>query len=206
MSGEPKTEMWYIVHAEPDAVLYAGVRPGVDRQAFEKALLAGTVESAVHALPVQAGDSIFIPSGRLHAIGAGLLIFEIQQNSDTTYRVYDWNRTGLDGQPRALHVEESLRCIDFSDTAPALHGPGPVLADCAHFRVTRHTLEKSTTLSWDQPGRFSILAVASGEITTAAGPAHAGDFLLMPACLTSPQRAITASSGDALLIQAGFAG
>ena len=95
----------------------------------------------VNRIEVSAGDSIFIPSGRLHAIGAGLVIFEIQQNSDTTYRVFDWNRVGLDGKPRALHVAESLACIDFTDTAPALNPIDAfVLADCPLFRVERYRL------------------------------------------------------------------
>ena len=203
MDGEPKTEMWYIVQAAPDSVLYAGVQPGVDRAAFEQALENGTAAQAVHALPVQSGDSIFIPSGRLHAIGAGLVIFEIQQNSDTTYRVFDWNRTGLDGRPRTLHVEESLRCIDFTDTAPALAGPGPVLADCAHFTVSRESLAEGKSKVWGSPGEFCILAVASGSVLTAAGVLHAGDFVLMPACLTPQQRAITAES-SAVLLRASF--
>src|SRR5688572_1894607 len=113
LNGEPKTEMWYLLEAEPGAELFAGFRRGVDRQQFESALANGDVAELLHRIPVQAGDTLFIPSGRCHAIGAGCLIVEIQQNSDTTYRVFDWNRTGLDGKPRQLHVAESLRSIDF---------------------------------------------------------------------------------------------
>ncbi|MEM1442617.1 MAG: type I phosphomannose isomerase catalytic subunit, partial [Verrucomicrobiota bacterium] len=98
LGGEPKTEVWYIAYAEPGAELYVGVEPGVDENSFRSSLEEGTAETAVHAIPVVTGQHIFIPSGRLHAIGAGLLIYEIQQNSDTTYRVYDWNRIGLDGK------------------------------------------------------------------------------------------------------------
>src|SRR5439155_22813485 len=87
-------------------------------------------------------DTMFIPSGRLHAIGAGNVIVEVQQNSDTTYRVFDWNRVGLDGKMRKLHVEESLRSIDFNDTAPTLQNPqGDALVECEYFRVERWNLD-----------------------------------------------------------------
>jgi mannose-6-phosphate isomerase len=137
LGGEPKTEMWFVAHAEPGAVVYAGLRAGVTRVAFERALADGTVADCVQSLQPMAGDSLFVPSGRVHALGAGLVIFEIQQNSDTTYRVFDWNRVGLDGQPRALHVAESLACIDYSDHAPALTRDAEELAACEYFRVTR---------------------------------------------------------------------
>jgi mannose-6-phosphate isomerase len=120
LGGEPKTEMWYIADATPEAKLYAGLKRGVTRADFEKRIGDGTVAEALHCTQVQAGDVMFLPSGRVHAIGAGNVIFEIQQNSDTTYRVFDWNRVGLEGKPRELHVRESLACIDFSDYEPRL--------------------------------------------------------------------------------------
>ena len=137
LGGEPKTEMWYVAHAEPGSRIYAGLRAGVTRKDFERALHEGTVEERVHRIDVRSGDSLFVPSGRLHAIGGGLLIYEIQQNSDTTYRVFDWNRVGLDGRPRELHVQESLACIDFADIEPALGPTDGVLATSDFFRVTR---------------------------------------------------------------------
>ncbi|MEO7317588.1 MAG: type I phosphomannose isomerase catalytic subunit, partial [Chthoniobacteraceae bacterium] len=115
LGGEAKTEMWYFLHAALDSVLYAGLKRGVTRAAIEEALSAGNVAELIHRLPTRAGDAIFIPSGRIHAIGAGNVIFEVQQNSDTTYRVFDWKRLGLDGRPRPLHVAESLESIDFED-------------------------------------------------------------------------------------------
>src|SRR5215204_3567653 len=120
LGGEPKTEMWYIADATAEAKLYAGLKRGVTRDEFEKRIADGSVADALHSLKVQAGDVMFLPSGRVHAIGAGNVIFEIQQNSDTTYRVFDWNRVGLDGTPRELHVRESLACIDFADYEPRL--------------------------------------------------------------------------------------
>ena len=137
LGGEPKTEMWYVAHADPGARIYAGLRAGVTREDFERALADGSVASRVHRLDAHTGDSLFVPSGRLHALGAGLLIYEIQQSSDTTYRVFDWHRPGLDGRPRDLHVAQSLACIDFGDVEPSLsHGAG-LLAASPFFRVSR---------------------------------------------------------------------
>jgi mannose-6-phosphate isomerase len=137
LQGEPKTEMWYVAHADPGARIYAGLRRGVTRADFERALRDGTVAGCVHHEDAHTGDSLFVPSGRLHALGRGLLIYEIQQNSDTTYRVFDWNRQGLDGRPRALHIAESMQSIDFADVEPALERGLTTLARCEFFRVTR---------------------------------------------------------------------
>jgi len=182
LGGEPKTEMWYIAAADPRAELYVGMKEGVTREDFQTAIENGTVDQVVHAISPQAGDSIFIPSGRLHAIGAGLLIYEIQQNSDTTYRIFDWNRMGLDGQPRQLHVEESMRCIDFTDTEPSMDTPnGNTLAACPYFQVDQLTLSSGASVGNPDPERFSILTVVSGALESADGRQHvAGDFLLMP--------------------------
>jgi mannose-6-phosphate isomerase len=120
LGGEPKTEMWFIADATPTADLFVGLKHGVTRAEFERKVRDGSVAECFHHIHVKAGDVMFLPSGRVHAIGAGNVIFEIQQNSDTTYRVFDWNRQGLDGKPRATHVEESLASIDFNDFEPAL--------------------------------------------------------------------------------------
>src|SRR5208283_3358942 len=120
LGGEPKTEMWFIADAAPDAELFAGLNRGITRTEIAEKIQTGKVAGCFHRIPVRAGDAMFLPSGRVHAIGAGLVIFEIQQNSDTTYRVFDWNRVGLDGRPRELHVAESLASIDFGDFEPPL--------------------------------------------------------------------------------------
>jgi len=111
LHGEPKTENWYVAHSTPGASLFVGLKKGVTREVFAKALAGGTAEDCVNRVPVAAGDSILVQSGQVHAIDAGNLILEIQQNSDTTYRLHDWGRVGLDGKPRKLHVEESLASI-----------------------------------------------------------------------------------------------
>lgn len=118
--GDPKTEMWYFLEGCEDAEVYCGLNPGISRSQFEAALKAGTVGSLLRSVPARSGEAVFVPGGRVHAIGAGCMILEVQQSSNTTYRVYDWNRTGADGKPRELHVEQSLLSIDFDDLAEPL--------------------------------------------------------------------------------------
>jgi mannose-6-phosphate isomerase len=113
-----KSEMWVVLFAEPGARLILGVKRGTSRNSFKKALLAGRLEPFLHYLPVSAGDHICVPAGSLHAIMDGLIIAEIQQNSDTTYRVYDWNRLGSNGQPRPLHIDKALDVINFDQVEP----------------------------------------------------------------------------------------
>jgi mannose-6-phosphate isomerase len=182
LGGEPKTEMWFIADADPGAKLYVGLKHGVSRADFEKAITDGTVEECVHAITPAPGESIFIASGRLHAIGAGFLIHEIQQNSDTTYRVFDWNRCGLDGKPRDLHVVESLASIDFQDFQPSMDTPvGNNLATCAYFSTDRITIAAGQTISNPQTDSFSIVSVVSGSLKSTEGREFAkGSFLLLP--------------------------
>ena len=183
LGGEPKTEMWYIADRSPGAKLYAGLRKGVSRADFEQAIAQGTVADCVHAIEPGPGESIFIPSGRLHAIGAGFLIHEIQQNSDTTYRVFDWNRCGLDGKPRELHVEPSLASIDFNDFEPGMDpAEGTVLASCPYFHTERQSLQTGQALHPQRPERFEILSVVSGLLEDQEGGLHGpGCLLLLPA-------------------------
>jgi mannose-6-phosphate isomerase len=183
--GERKTEMWYILDALLDSDLYAGLRRGVTREDFEVALREGRVAELIHHLPIQAGDSIFIPSGRVHAIGAGNVIFEVQQNSDTTYRVFDWNRLGLDGQPRALHIEESLQSIDFDDFEPAVTPPGrEQLADCEFFRVEHWPLTGPRAAT---AGGFGIFCVTDGAVACAGRQFQRGEFFLLPPALSATE-------------------
>lgn len=194
LKGEPKTEMWFIAHADPGAKIYAGLKPGVTQADFEKALQNGTVADVVHVIQPRTGDCLFIPSGRVHAIGAGLLIYEIQQNSNTTYRVFDWNRVGLDGNPRALHIQESLQSIDFDDFEPQVQQieADGTLVKCDYFDVKL----------CDQPGTAGktgegvTLAVTSGEVSVGGTTLKAGDFALIPACLDAKSREVKPTSAD----------
>ena len=195
LGGEPKTEMWFIAHAEPGAELYVGLRRGVTRALFERKIADGAVADCFHRLAVKSGDVMFLPSGRVHALGAGLVIFEIQQNSDTTYRVFDWNRVGLDGKPRDLHIEQSLACIDFNDFEPGL-----VQSEWRTFPgLRRKSLVRSALFQADlvglppestavlEGGQLRILAIVEGtvEVTSEAHALRlsAGQFGLLPAAL-----------------------
>lgn len=179
--GEPKTEMWFIADHKPGAKLYVGLKSGVSRADFEHAIQTGTVESLVHSIEPSRGESIFIASGRLHAIGAGLLIHEIQQNSDTTYRVYDWNRPGLDGNPRELHIEESLASIDFEDFEPGMdRADGETLACCEHFKTDKRELPPGSHFH-ASPEHFLIVIVTEGALRSASGRVFTkGTTLLLP--------------------------
>ena len=182
LGGDPKTEMWFIADADPGSKLYAGLKKGVTRADFEDSLNDGSVADVVHAIEPSKGESIFIPSGRLHAIGAGFLIHEIQQNSDTTYRVFDWNRVGLDGVPRELHVEQSMKSIDFDDFEPGMdEARGTVVAECEFFKVEKLTLAPADQVGNESTDRFAIFSVAEGSIITPAGREfRKGDFFLLP--------------------------
>lgn len=181
LGGEPKTEMWYVADCDPGARLYVGLKHGVTRASFQQALANGNVAACVHAVEPRPGDSIFIPSGRLHAIGAGFLIHEIQQNSDTTYRVFDWNRPGLDGKPRQLHVRESLASINFDDFEPSMDSPrGDVLAECPYFKTELNNLAAGERIAAPHD-RFAILSVVRGQLTSPAGRTFGiGRCLLVP--------------------------
>jgi mannose-6-phosphate isomerase len=112
--GVGKTEGWVVLRAEPGAKIYAGLKPEIGRGQFEQALRENRVVETLNVIEPSAGDAFFLPAGTVHAIGAGLLLFEIQQTSDITYRLYDWDRVDpKTGRPRPLHLDESLECIDF---------------------------------------------------------------------------------------------
>jgi mannose-6-phosphate isomerase len=201
LKGEPKTEMWFIADAVPEASLYVGLKNGLTRADFEKKIADGTVAECFHYIPVHAGDTMFLPSGRVHAIGDGLVIFEIQQNSDTTYRVFDWNRVGLDGKPRDLHIAQSLASIDFNDFEPKLvetkfvSGPNfrsRQLVQDALFNVHEMIVETSEFILM-KGGIMRIIAVVKGEVRVTcddcASPVEVlpGQFCLLPASLTTPE-------------------
>jgi len=194
LGGEPKTEMWYVAEADADAAVYVGVQPGTTPMEFERRSRDGTVAGLFHRLPVQEGDVLFLPSGRVHALGRGLVILEIQQNSDTTYRVFDWNRVGLDGRPRALHLAEAMQSIDFSDTSPSLVPRGGREEACGRVReLVRHELFQIDHVSgsgvWHEAGGTGawMLAVVKGQLAVTSGGftvnAVPGDFVVVPAAL-----------------------
>jgi mannose-6-phosphate isomerase len=196
LGGEPKTEIWYIAEAAPGAELYVGLKRGVTRAEFERKIKAGTVAECFHRVSVRPTDAMFLPSGRVHALGAGLVIFEIQQNSDTTYRVFDWNRLGLDGKPRELHVPQSLASINFNDFEPSLLPQAfvrqgaqlvrPLVSDPL-FTVEAHQADPGTSVPL-QPSKMQIIALLAGQIQVGSGQETLvlapGQFCLVPASLT----------------------
>ncbi len=181
LGGDPKTEMWYLLDAEPGAHLFAGLRAGVTRAAFEADLRAGRdVSELLHRVDVGPGDVMFVPSGRVHALGAGCLVVEVQQNSDTTYRVFDFNRPGLDGELRELHVPESLASIDWDDVEPALLPRRERLeVGGDHFRVVRRALEVPERVT--APGECAFVCVLAGEAACGGRTFSRGDVFLVPA-------------------------
>jgi len=172
LGGEPKTECWFIAKAKPGASLFVGLKEGTSKALFEQTLTqsgASSLEPLLHRIEVAAGESILLESGRIHAIDAGNLILEIQQNSDTTYRVYDWDRLGLDNRPRQLHIEQSLASIDFEDfepsTLPASIGPGErVIAECREFRIQQINLSIGESMEIAANQETSIVSVVSGSL------------------------------------------
>ena len=170
LGGEPKTENWYVVRAEPGAAVLAGLKPEANPAAFRAALKKNATESLVHRWPTMAGDSLLIQSGVMHAIDGGNLILEIQQNSDTTYRVYDWGRVGLDGNPRQMHLSESLRSIDWNDFEPAplrASNSPAVIADAKEFCIRRVPLAKGEHLRLAAREQPRILSIVSGQVRLA---------------------------------------
>ncbi|MHB9023617.1 MAG: type I phosphomannose isomerase catalytic subunit [Armatimonadota bacterium] len=191
-----KTEMWYILHADPGATLIVGLQDGVTREQFRQALEDGDPGSLLYQMPVKTGESIHIPAGRIHAIMPGLLILEIQQNSDITYRLYDWGRVGLDGKPRELHIEQAMDVANWSDYTPSpqaehVHLEGAnrraILATCEYFLVEKYALAAERIFSTDA-GSFTIVncVAGRGELAWAGGTESLtfGDSLLIPASLT----------------------
>jgi mannose-6-phosphate isomerase len=181
LGGEPKSELWYFAAADGGAEIFAGLRAGVQPTQFEQAIEDGSVAELVPRLPVKSGDSFFVPGGRLHAIGGGNLIVEIQQNSDTTYRVFDWARSDDKGQPRALQRTESMRAINFEDYDPQLvRQRGEQLLQSPHFVVERWKLSAARVAS-ERPA-FAIFVCLEGAVKCGEMEARTGDFFLVPSC------------------------
>lgn len=187
-----KTEAWVVIEAQTGSTIYAGLKRGIDRAALERELVRGTCEQVLHRIEPRAGDVIFIPAGTVHALGGSLVVAEIQQSSDTTFRLFDWNRLGADGQPRPLHIDEALAVIDFA------RGPvDPVepqaterphvsrLVTCEQFILERMTLAAPEPVGGDQ--RFHLLAVIEGAALVDGDPTGRplakGDTLLLPAAV-----------------------
>jgi mannose-6-phosphate isomerase len=206
-----KSEAWYIVDAEPGAVIYKGVREGTTREAFARAIEDGTVEELLVAVPARPGECHYLPSGTCHALGGGILVAEIQTPSDTTFRVFDWGRTD-----RELHVEQALECIDFAPVDASSFEPGTVeerdgararhLVACEHFHVHHLTVPAGSTYTvlsraveavMVLRGRGVVRWGSDGQALSVGG----GDTLLLPAALPS---ADFVSESDVELLEITF--
>jgi mannose-6-phosphate isomerase len=188
-----KTEMWYVMDAKPGAKIIYGLEPGVDRAALASAIEAGRIMDCLQEVSVKAGDTFYIPAGTVHALCAGVVVAEIQQNSDTTYRLYDYNRPGLDGKLRELHIEDSLNVIAYEQsgasrmsTDGAKPGEWLTLASSPYFVTDKGIVTGEWPQSTDGES-FVIVIVCdgSGSIGWSNGvvDARAGDCFLLPANL-----------------------
>ena len=191
-----KTEMWYILDAPEGAALIIGLKDGVTKEDFRRAVEAGTVEDCLGRLPIAAGDVIFIPAGLVHAITAGVMLAEIQQNSDTTYRMYDYNRLGLDGKPRELHVAKSIDVTDFDGLLRKETVPGLTVRQdgmdvtyyiaCPYFAMEKLVLDGRAACAANGE-RFVMLTCTEGQadVVTDSGRVTivAGQTTLLPAAM-----------------------
>lgn len=197
-----KTEMWVIIHAEEGAQIILGVKNGTTKDEFRQAILDGTLDQHLHFLPVKTGDHVCVPAGSIHAILDGIIIAEIQQNSNTTYRVYDWNRVGVDGKPRPLHIDKAMDVINFSQVEPSICTPVVVheedgircelLCHNQYFTVERVILDAGSTFTGNCDGStFEMWGTLEGEVVVSSlangcdVALPAVQFSLLPAAMGS---------------------
>ena len=201
-----KTEAWVVLAAEPGSKIYAGLKPGVDRATLEREVSRGTCDACLHEFEPRVGDCVLIEAGTVHALGAGLLIAEIQQASDTTYRLFDWNRVDRDGKPRALHIQQALDTIDFNrgpvdSVQPISTENAGVerLVACDKFVLDRWRIDAVHQLPRDD--RFHIIAVVEGSLSLNADSSREelkrGDSILVPASVSNAE---IAPRGKAVLL------
>ena len=214
LEGQPrgKTECWYVVEAEPDAAIIYGFSEKISAQDFRDAIDNGNVKELLHFVNVKKGDFIFVPAGTIHALGKGVIIYELQQTSDTTYRLYDWDRLGLDGAPRELHIDKGLICTDFSLINPTLnlgiesvqheHYQEDILTNNSFFSLKRFYNFSAFQEYSSHSTSAQIMTVLQGEITLSGNfesvYVKKGKTVLLPAHLH--HYGITASDNCELLI------
>lgn len=190
-----KTEAWVVLEAQPEARIYAGLRPGTTRAYLEAALGDGTVADCLHSFVPRLGDCLFLPAGTVHAVGGGVVLAEVQQTSDATFRLFDWNRVGLDGKPRPLHIREAIESIDWRAgplkpvTGKEFASPDGTRAEslvrCPYFRLDRYVLDAAMELPHGNELAVWML-IDGGARLHSVDDAYArncrrGDTILMPA-------------------------
>lgn len=192
---EGKDEAWYVLDAAPESRLWLGMRPGVHRRQLAESAAKREVLAHLLEWPVRAGDWAMVPGGTVHSIGGGICLFEVQENSDTTHRLYDWDRPGLDGKPRPMQIEDALAVTQYGESAP---GPRTArfqskngvrraqLASCASFAMELYDIEHSIELDTDDLPRIAVALVGRATLRTSAGASVelcTGDTWLLPASL-----------------------
>lgn len=188
-----KTEMWYILDAKPEATIIYGLKEGMDAKKMAAAIAEGRVMDTLHEVSVKAGDAFYIPAGTVHALCSGVVVAEIQQNSDTTYRIYDYERPGLDGRPRDLHIDDSLRVIAYEgagasriDTGGMRIGQWLTIAESPYFLVEKGLIQGEESAATSKES-FVILMIVEGDGILRWGDGEqtvrAGDCFLLPATL-----------------------
>ena len=202
LAGEPfgKSEAWIVLDADPGAVIYAGLREGVSRSDVEGHLKTGTLEQALHAFIPHAGDCLYLPAGTVHAVGGGVLMAEIQQASDATFRLYDWNRVGTDGQPRELHIDQALTSINWeAGPVSPIRRPATEMEDTRplverlvagpHFEMTRITSATGPMTAGTSGCEIWLVLEGAAKLKTATGYARefrCGETVLLPAAARGP--------------------
>lgn len=192
-----KTEAWVILDAEPDSRIYAGLKPGTTADDLRRALANRTVADHLASFTPKPGDAVFLQAGTVHSLGGGLVVFEVQENSDVTFRLYDWDRVDArTGRPRALQVDQALACIDFAQSpvgavAPVIETTKPVLRerlfDCEHFCLWRHCGEVSFSVGAAATPRVLVCVAGAGKLEhpDSIHDVGKGDVFLMPAAVGS---------------------
>ena len=191
--GEVKNEIWYVLHASPDALIYGGMEENATLPDIRHAAETGKMEHLIRSTHLEPGQQLYIPAGLVHAIGAGHLIAEIQQNSDTTYRLYDWNRTDDSGRGRELHLEQALDSIgEFRELSQR---PG-YLTEMPYFTTKEYRLDKGERFTQPDSSHFAVFTVLCGSVLWDGKTARKGEFILSPAGAD----AVTAAEADTVLL------
>lgn len=202
-----KTEMWHIIKALPDAKIYAGFKNAITHGELLQRIADNSILQAIATYPSQPGDTFYLPAGTVHAIGAGNLILEIQQASDITYRLYDYDRKDTTGSPRTLHTAEAARVLNYSHeprtlTPPQPHGTDTLICDSPYFRCLRIQVDGRRSLL-DTPDAFRLLFVLDGAITLTTDETPQGQHLTCGSTILIPASASGISlQGDATIILA----
>ncbi|MDQ7037393.1 MAG: class I mannose-6-phosphate isomerase [Anaerolineae bacterium] len=188
LEGDPrgKTEAWMMLATDTDAKLVIGVQSGTSRAAMAEAIRTGTLEDLLVYATVQPNDVLYLPANTIHAVGPGILLYEVQQSSNMTYRLYDWNRLGLDGKPRELHIEKGVQVSNVEALPDITHPTGELIVDGDYFQTLRHQL-KDDSLAFNTDGHFHALTCIAGKVriehNVQSCDMNKGQTALVPAAL-----------------------